>query len=450
MINEMYEKIKKVSIRKKIVFVLAVVFICMLVLNVISPLASDDFRYTTGIETGERVQNLTDILKYQFWHYLNHGGRVISITLTQLFLQIPKIVFDVVNSLFFVALIALIYCHARPKGKDNLQILILIPIMLWFLLPYFGQSCLWLSGACVYLWTTVIGLMFLLIFKNANKKDSIFRIIGMFLLGFLAGWSMENIAVGIIATAIGFLVLEKSNTEKIRKWQISGIVGNIIGFLILITAPGNFVRASSETQSSLIIRLIYQFGVVMVRFLEHLIPTVIIFIVLITIFLCLKKKIKKEFFVYLIGAFFSICAMIVSPAFPGRAMMPTVIFSIISMAMVLFEILESLKTTKKIPQFIISNIIIILILLCGKSYIVAAKDIINSATVVEENAQYIQAEKEKGNLDIVLKKSIPALDAQHNPTYGCCYVTEDPKEWYNRIIAAYYGVNSLRLDIDNK
>ncbi|GHV86409.1 hypothetical protein AGMMS50230_20170 [Spirochaetia bacterium] len=52
-------------------------------------------------------------------------------------------------------------------------------------------------------------------------------------------------------------------------------------------------------------------------------------------------------------------------------------------------------------------------------------------------------EKEKGNLDIVVKAPIPATD-RHTALYGLEDIAEERDGWTNTAIAEYYGIKSIK------
>lgn len=72
----------------------------------------------------------------------------------------------------------------------------------------------------------------------------------MFLFGIIAGWSNEN-SVCCIILALFVFIYTKNNREKdhIERWMITGLIGMIIGYSLLIFSPGNFVRLSVQTEA---------------------------------------------------------------------------------------------------------------------------------------------------------------------------------------------------------
>ena len=251
---ELVNKIKNIKSKTWIKIILVSIFLMMLVLNLLTPLIADDYSYALNVN-GTRLSGIMDIINFQIQHYLIWGGRTVAHSIAQLFLMMPKFIFDIFNSLIYTLLIGLIYKIAKGKNEDDKPCLLLgIHFALYFLSPVFGQNCIWLVGSCNYIWTTTLILLMISQFVlKGDKKDTILRIIGIFLLGIIAGWTNENTSFGLIVLLVSILIINRINKEKISKWKISGLIGVIIGFIIMIAAPGNYVRSAEFVDNDFII-----------------------------------------------------------------------------------------------------------------------------------------------------------------------------------------------------
>ena len=198
-----------------------------------------------------------DIFDYQVWHYFNWGGRTVAHTLAQILLVFPKAVFNILNSFIYTALIYLIYLHGcfNKDNEDNSYMLLLIHFILWFIIPVFGQSFIWLVGSCNYLWTTVIILYFLWLYRRNTLSEKWYNLLFMFILGLLAGWTNENTSAGLIAILVFSLIINKVETKKfeLSKTRLFGIIGTLAGFIIMICAPGNYIRSAEFKDDTFII-----------------------------------------------------------------------------------------------------------------------------------------------------------------------------------------------------
>jgi hypothetical protein len=160
----------------------------------------------------------------------------------------PKAVFNVCNSLCFVYLVWMLYCHATGgRKKDKPLLYALLALLVFLFAPLFGQTCLWETGSCNYLWTTSIVLTFLLPYRlqleeNPPAKKKNFWI-WFLLLGIIAGWTNENTGGALILMVLLILLQLRRNHQKISIWMFSGLMGSILGYAMLILAPGNKVRA---------------------------------------------------------------------------------------------------------------------------------------------------------------------------------------------------------------
>lgn len=436
----MIEKLKKIKLSKKkqTIIILITIYLMMLVLNLLTPLIADDYSYSLGLDN-TKIDSIIDVLNYQWWHYFNWGGRTISHTIAQMFLLFPKIAFSIINPLLYIALIYLTYLHiVRNRDKKPIY-LILIHLTLWFVLPVFGQTCLWLIGSCNYLWTTVLILWFLWVYRQKNQKDSIARIVSLFLLGIIAGWTNENTAVGLIIVSLGFLIVEKlDNKNKLPKYKWSGLLGNIVGFLVLILAPGNYVRADGiQDNTFIVIKIIKRIVQYTITMTNYLLPLFILLVILISIYIFYKKKIHRQVWIYLVGAFFCIYSMVLSPQFPERSWFGVIIFMLIAT----FDLLYDIEKFNKVYQFIVVDILLILSFVHIGEYLGTAIDINNLRNVWEYRENYIAKQKDQGKDEI--KVDAYYSQDKHNPTYGLADLFDDKKLWPNTSIAEYFDIKSI-------
>lgn len=437
----MIEKIKNIKLSKKqqTLIILASIFIMMLVLNLLTPLLADDYSYGLSLDKS-RINSIMDIIAFQINHYLTWGGRTVAHTIAQFFLLFPKWIFSIANTFAYVILIYLIYLHIKGNNtKDKPLILLLIHLLLWFILPVFGQTCLWLVGSCNYLWTTVIILFLLLQYRKSTQKDSIKRIIGIFLLGVIATWTNENTSVGLLVIIIGLLVIRKLEKKKIKKWEISGLIGSILGFLILILAPGNFIRSESfKDNTFILIKLLKRIIEDTQVMLDYTLPLMILGVILITIYIYSKKQIKGEFFVYAIAGFLTIYAMVLSPTFPARAWFGAIVFWIIACT----QLIYNLDDINKLFKPIIIDAVIILSFIYITPFINTARDVLSLNRLWSYRIDYIEQEKKLGNKNIEV--SAYYNNNSHSPSYDVADIGNTEKGWPNEDIAHYFNIKSIK------
>ena len=111
---------------------------------------------------------------------------------------------------------------------------------------------MWKSGSTVYLWSAVPAFLFLLPYNltlkmlgDRQRARHAWAILPMFLLGILAGWSIENLAVTVTLLALGCTLYARRH-GAFAPWMLTGAVGALAGLIGLVAAPGNYVRYDAQ------------------------------------------------------------------------------------------------------------------------------------------------------------------------------------------------------------
>lgn len=433
----MIDKLKKIKIDNKTAFriILFIIFISMLALNFLTPLIADDYSYALTYNH-TRIKNIIDIINYQSHHYMIWGGRTVAHSIAQSFLIFPKYIFNIFNSLIYIILVDLIYKIIKGKEKEDKPYLLLgIHFILYFLTPVFGQTCIWLIGSCNYIWTTSIILFLIYQFKNnSDKKDSILRIILMLLLGILAGWTNENTSFGLIVILSSSLIINKINKERISKWKISGLIGAISGFIIMIGAPGNYVRSAGFVDNDFILikwgkRIIdCTTGIV-----DNCLPLIILLVILFTIYIYNRKKINTWVYVFILGSFFSVYSMVLSPEFPPRSWFGVIIYLSIGTLLLVYN----LDKIHKVFKPIILDILVTTSFIFVVDYLNLAKDINELRGTWKYRIEIIK----NSNDSPILLYGYKSTNSK-NPSYQLSDIGTEKEGWPNIEISRYYNVEN--------
>ncbi len=233
------------------VLVLSACFLFMFVLNLLMPLHRDDYDYALVWETTRHLENMSDIFESLYRHYWMHGGRMVAFFTQEIFLLHDKLWFDMANALVYMGLLLLLLWHSMRWVTLSFSPwrAALAFLLAWLAFPHFGEVAVWMCGSVVYLWTGFWGFLFLLpynlFFAGRFEKSGPLTAFVMLLLGIPAGWSVENMAVTV--NAVAFLSCVYAwKTKKLRAWMVTGLLGSASGFLLLLLAPGNFVRYGEQ------------------------------------------------------------------------------------------------------------------------------------------------------------------------------------------------------------
>lgn len=420
----------------------------------LTPYFANDYRYFLVQGTQDFVSSFGDILVSQYRHYFEWGGRSVAHVIAQTLLWWGKPASAVAQALCYVTLILFIYYNAygiKPTLRLRLMPIFIISLLLFMQLRAYGEVVFNIVSSANYLWTTTIVLIFLLPYRISMERDLETHILVllpmMFILGVLAGWSNENTAAAV-ATGLGLYLLFNLRMHRLKLWQCVGYTGFLIGFALLIFAPGNQARLDSMEEKGF-------------DALEHTISSVDIFFesllacfVLVIMAVYLRFKVRSAMLQYSLPSlyhgsmwfiytgFFALFLMIFSPNFPARSATPFTIFMIvgvIGLAKVALERFDNLLPPK------ISKALLIL----GTLFMVSAMINAIYCTIILNNDQKardaeILSQIEAGKTHIV-------VSPMHAYTYKYVYVADvraNPDYWTNKILASFLGVESITRKCD--
>jgi hypothetical protein len=478
------------------------VILLFLILNIYTPLIADDFSNSL------RGQTVGDILKQQYEVYFSWTGRIVTSFLIHFWLLAGKSFFNAANTIVYCLFIILVQFHITGKHyKQNPALFLVLNIFFWFFVPAWGQDFLWLTGSGIYLWPTVSVLFFLVPFRkrqdNPEYKFNIPLSIAFFFAGILSGWGIENSSAAVLVLLIAYFVTKIIRKNKFTLFEILGTVGFLIGFSLLIAAPGNYVRVEVFKQNGwgysndpLLLMLIRRFIDVTLLFIRNhglLFMLISVFFGFDLVYK-LKRKCPVFSYFYFLSALAGTYSMVLSPSFPDRAFLIVTVFSVLTLGNILRQFALLYQQEQKLQIFKYSyaltafislyymfffpdfpdrafwGIVVLLVIILGNilrqtetSDIVKRNTVILAALVViclsvsflnaskkilgvylrwYDRVEYILAEKEKGNLEIEVSP-IKATD-RHIASYGLSDIYSDENIWPNTITARYFGLKSIK------
>jgi len=438
---------KKLNINRILIVVSICVMLLFLMLNIYTPLVADDYSYSLGINS------ISDIFPSLYNSYFNWSGRCVVIFLGQFWLLAGKPIFNIANTIVYCTFILLVQFHITGNLKKlSAWLFLTINIFFWFFVPAWGQVFLWLIGSCGYLWSTVIILLFLVPFRK-RQDNPIYKLnvplsILFFTAGIPAGWSAENSGAAILFLLIAYFIAKIVRKEQFALFEILGTIGFLIGFSLLIAAPGNYVRAEVIRESGwghsndpFLVKYIERFVDISKMFINHHGFLLMAISILLGFDLIYHQKRKLHIFscFYALAVLASVYSMLLSPVFPDRAFFIVLVFSVITLGNILVQM------EIRLPNIIKRNakvIIIVIFISLSYSFFGASKAIAGFYLRWYDRMEYILAEKEKGNLEIEVGP-IETTD-KHIASYGLSDLSNDENDWLNTSIASYFWIKSIK------
>lgn len=338
----------------------AILLILQFVLHLMTPFMRDDLWYATNLVTGEKISSIGDIIESQIWHYFNWGGRSINHALLQAVLASGETGAAILNTLAALIL-GFAICFAA-KVKNPLFYLLAEACIIAFNASIFF-SMFWESGSVNYLYSSSWILFYMAIVlktldsdflistvKSGNNHSSnnsgnginnnnpyeskaaddnssskntniseILKCIWIIPLSLIAGWSTENMGPScfvLTVFAIVFLLIKK---KKVPFFLFEGALFTLLGSILMILAPGNFVRNQFVEKTDLVTLINSRIDSFLLSNCEFLFPTFFFAIIILCIQIFVYKNVKIRDMALFMFAVMAECAMMLSPAYPQRA-----------------------------------------------------------------------------------------------------------------------------------
>jgi hypothetical protein len=329
-----------------------------------------------------------------------------------------------------------------------------------------GQTIFWQAGMANYSLTGLIAFGFLSLFRPLlDKKNyisgSLLSKIAVFVLGFLAGMSNENMSVIFLCIIFGILIYYKVNRITLPAWFYWALCGNILGVMALLGAPGSYRRISFITdfyvsdifnrlhlhetsqqylESSLLEKL--QFLPMRVGKFVVLALGLPVITLAANICILLKKKLKfqhNRYVYYSLGFLFIGFALsgilCFAPKPSIRAYYAPIMFSNMSFAFLLLYLTNEFKakilSTILVSTFCITGII-------GACILLPAFHKLH--TINNINLELISTARETPEKRAELYTPRQSFSYMYSNMGD---ITEDETFWINVAMAKYYGLNSV-------
>ena len=417
--------------------ILAAIFLLLLYCNLHTALVADDFMYCFSFSDGSRITSVGAILPSMAAHRHTMNGRVFPHALVQLFLMLPKGIFNVCNAGMFTALVWLLARPCRGCGRRSALLLLAVFGCVWVLQPEFGQVFLWLDGSVNYLWCAVLCLLWLRpwagFFLNGTepgKAAAVFYVLFSFVVG---AWS-ENAAVALVFMALLFLALGFFR-EKVtpRAWQLCALAFFLAGFLFLMLAPATAANKAAEMKLSVLLGNFIETGLFYLRFWPLLLSFALFYALALRRGAELKRRLLA--LVFLGGSLAGHFVLTFALYCAGRSTYIGLALLIAANAVLLNALIED--GWPRLPAALCA----LCLLVTAWRVAVGVKDILRTDYLLDFNAALIEECVANGERDIEVYR--PYAQTKYSALEGLGYLTGDPNDWYNVYMARYYGADSI-------
>lgn len=429
--------------------ILLAIFALIFVFNSKTPLYKDDYSYSYTFAVKEnkfRISNIKELIYSQINHYKVMNGRIVPHTLAQAFLMTDKAIFNIFNTLAFSLLVFIISKLATAGKGNNPFYLIAAFASLFLLTPRFGESYLWLTSACNYLWGMLLILLYLIpvtkrAYSSPNSNLSPLAVLGTFILGTLCTMTGENTSAALIVMSLLFTIYSSVKSKALDVALLWGLVGNVCGFLTVLLAPGQSVRLSNNGGLGGLQAWLDRLAPITELFFSRLWLLVAISVVFVLIGLLFKRERVGLFrtIIFALGGLASVYSMIISPYFPERVWSgPTILFTLSALSAISYAV----PNCKHIGTKIISFILLVCILISVIQTVPDAHgELVNIYEQDKARAEQIVSAAEKGDNSVV-------VDSIYGSGRYTCFdnfgdLNADSSTWPNTALAMYFEIDEV-------
>ena len=245
---------------------------------------------------------LGSIWQYFHYNYFHFNPRIGDVLL--LIVNGPRAFHLVLTPLVEVALLwvgfAVAFARWPRATLRDLQLLLVIQVLIWIVIPIPGIIYFYRPFATNYLWAFTITLALFVPFRFAlarperDPRRRLWLAPLMLALGWLAGMCNEHTGPTAMVALAGFVVWAW-RTGRLRAWMLAGGVGLYIGYPMLFLAPGQHLRYAGMATRNTPLRLLRERGFggcfdILLDFIGEAQLGIALFLVAVLLYLALHRR----------------------------------------------------------------------------------------------------------------------------------------------------------------
>lgn len=211
-------------------------------LNVLTTLKGDDmiYMFVSDSEPLARVHTLADLVQSMHNHYFTTNGRLANL-IAQIFASfLGKGVFNVVNTLVFAAFVALVSRFAFTDRRAVGTLLTVLFVLLFAPVP--GETMLWMTGSCNYLWSMTASLAWMLALLHRPRRTSALADAGLAAASLLAGSMNESVTATVLLGVVMYFAANRHRADR-TVWLMVAVYAAGVAFVL--ASPGAWLRFDS-------------------------------------------------------------------------------------------------------------------------------------------------------------------------------------------------------------
>lgn len=418
-----------------------IIFLFLLVLNRWSLYIADDFGYLFNFYDRTRIESLSQIILSMRAHRYKMNGRLVAHALVQMFGMWPMWVFDIVNALMFALQIALIYRISRGNQRDRAAVPVAAFCLVWLYCPTFGQVNLWQDGACNYLWSVVLALLFMVPYAEAflhyRWTTKWWDKAGFLCLAFGMGAYSETASAAAIGMAVLMaLLIRLYNRQKVQPLLVWGLAIAVLGYLSIYTAPAQLNGKSAEMSVQVLLDNIATASIMYWKICGVLLCGLVVLAVL----NLWKKGDPRQMLlagVFVLGSFAANYIMVFASYYTSRSAIGAFVFLLVGDLTLLFPMLE-----KPALRRAFAAALVLLALITVPALVTGTQDVARTYRIMRSNEEHLTQCSQQG-IQVAQIQSFSA-ETPYSEAYGLVYVDlEDPENYPNRHMARLYGLDSV-------
>ncbi len=415
------------------------VFLIMFALTWLTPMIADDFSYCYSWADNSRIRTLGQVISSMAVHRDLTNGRIFTHGVVQLLLIRPKLLFDLLNACFAVFFLELLRRQLPALGAGQSALLLLCAcLLLWDITPVFGQVFFWLDGAVNYGWGVCLFLLFLHPYAaswlSEKPRAPIWARLLLLPIAFLAGTWSESGAPASFFVAGCLLVLCLWRDRRIDWVLPVGLLLELAGFLVLISAPAISTRAIASMSLSAIANNLQD---ILLTSREAMLPLYLLYGVSFVVSFSLGAERKRLCLsgLYALGGLVCLSAYCFAAYFTDRHLCIPVCFTVLAELLLLAELLRLGRPL--LPRMLAAALAAVFLFL----FPLAVIDIGVTYKHSLEREAAIQAALEAGERELTLELYVPAT--RYSAAYGLEELGPEANVWPNISVETYYGLDAV-------